>query len=329
MRLVDPLYLILFAILPAMLLLYLRGRTRKPGTIRFSDIGILGRIKPTRSIHARHMLIVLRLVGAGLIIFALARPQSVLVNEEITTEGIDIILALDRSGSMRAEDFKPNNRLTVAKQVIENFIRGRTNDLIGLVVFSGRSYTQCPLTLDYGVLADLLRGVEITTTDDGTAIGMALANCVNRLRKSKAESKVVVLLTDGANNTGKIDPITAAKLAEAMGIRIYTVGAGTQGKAPYPVEDPIFGKRYVWVQSDVDEGMLQEIATITGGRFYRATDEQALADIYDEIDDLEKTEIETKQYTKYTEVFHLFIIAALSLLLLEIILANTRFRKIP
>jgi Ca-activated chloride channel family protein len=259
----------------------------------------------------------------------MARPQSGEKGEEILTEGVDIILAIDVSSSMKAEDFKPKNRLHVAKQVVADFIRGRKNDRLGMVVFAAKSFTQCPLTLDYGILLSFLDQIDIGMIEDGTAIGMALATCVNRLRDSDAKSKVVILLTDGINNRGEIDPITAAKTAKAMGVKIYTIGAGKRGSALYPVDDPIFGRRYVRMPVEIDEETLQEIARLTGGRYYRATDGEALANIYREIGEMEKTEIKTKEYIRYTELFWYFLLPAMVLLGAEIVLANTRFRKIP
>jgi len=262
-------------------------------------------------------------------ILALARPQAGQKEEEIITEGIDIMLTLDTSGSMRAEDFKPKNRLGAAKEVLEEFIKSRRNDRIGLVVFSRYSFTQCPLTLDYGVLLGLLEKIDIGIIEDGTAIGTAITNAVNRLRDSTVKSKIIILLTDGINNAGKIDPLTAAKLAKAIGIKIYTIGAGKPGGALYPVEDPIFGKRYVKMDTEIDEVLLKKIANETGGLYFRANDENGLREIYKTIGKLEKTKIETREYANYQELAEFFILPGLILLMLEIILANTVLRKIP
>ncbi|HDZ13062.1 MAG TPA: VWA domain-containing protein, partial [Bacteroidetes bacterium] len=263
------------------------------------------------------------------VILALARPQSGSTHEEITTEGIDIILAMDISSSMLAEDFKPKNRIEAAKEVAEEFVKGRKNDRIGLVVFAKDSYTQCPLTLDYGILLKFIKDVKIGIIPDGTAIGMALANAVNRLRDSKAKSKVIILLTDGRNNAGELDPVTAAQIARAMGIRIYTIGAGKKGSALYPVQDPFFGKRYVRMPVDIDENLLKQIASITGGKYFRATNTNSLREIYKEIGKMEKTKIHVKEYTKYKELFVGFLLTALIILIIEILLRNTKFRKIP
>jgi len=239
-----------------------------------------------------------------------------------------MILALDVSGSMEAMDFKPKNRLEAAKDVVREFIQDRENDQIGMVVFAGQSYTQCPLTLDYGILLGLLDHLQIGMLEDGTAIGTAIANCANRLRESNAKSKVVILLTDGVNNKGEIDPITAAKAAAAVGVKIYTVGVGTKGQAPFKVKDP-FGTRYVWMKTEIDEESLRKIASITGAQYYRATDERTLKAIYQEIGKLEQTKIRTREYTQYRELCAYLLWPALGLLLLEVGLANTKFRRIP
>jgi len=234
---------------------------------------------------------------------------------------------------MLAEDFhlknKRRNRLYVSKEVVKDFIEWRENDRIGMVVFAGQAYTQCPLTLDYDVLLQFLEKVEIGMVEDGTAIGSAIGVCVNRLKTSKAKSKVVILLTDGRNNAGGIDPLTAAELAKTFGTKIYTVGAGTKGLAPYPVKN-LFGlKTYRSIQIDIDEEGLTEIAKITGGRYFRATDTASLKEVYRQIDSLEKTKMEEAKYTEYSELFTYLLIPAFGILLLEVVLANTRFRRIP
>ena len=329
MRFANTYFLILLLVIPFIVYRYFYVKRVKVGSIRFSDLSALKRLRRSFSLRLRHSLILLRILVIGLLVLAMARPQAGEKGEEILTEGVDIILAIDVSSSMKAEDFKPKNRLHVAKQVVADFIRGRKNDRLGMVVFAAKSFTQCPLTLDYGILLNFLDHVEIGIIEDGTAIGMAIATCVNRLRDSEAKSKVVILLTDGINNRGEIDPITAAKTAEAMDVKIYTVGAGKRGSALYPVDDPIFGRRYVRMPVEIDEETLQEIARITGAKYYRATDAQTLSDIYNEIGEMEKTEIKTKEYIRYTELFWFFLLPALVLLGGEIVLANTRFRKIP
>lgn len=263
---------------------------------------------------------------------ALARPQSGNKTTEVTTEGIDIMLCLDTSGSMQALDFKwdneRQNRLQVVKRVVGNFIKGRTNDRIGMVVFGEAAFTQCPLTLDYGVLLSFLDQVEIGMAGDSTAIGSALGTCVKRLKDLKSKSKVVILLTDGRNNAGSLSPETAAEIATTFSIKTYTVGVGTEGEVPFLV-DSIFGKRYVYQRVDLDEDTLKEIARITGGTYFKATDTKALEAIYNQIDQLEKTKVEVKEYMEYNELFRWFLVPGLACILLEIILANTRFRKIP
>ena len=272
---------------------------------------------------------VLRMAAIFIFVLALARPQAGQKEEEIITQGIDIMLTLDISGSMKAEDFSPQNRLDAAKDVLREFIKSRRNDRIGMVVFSRYSFTQCPLTLDYGALSGLLDKVAIGMIEDGTAIGMAIANAVNRLRDSSVKTRIIILLTDGVNNAGKIDPLTAAKAAKALGIKIYTIGAGKPGGAMYPVEDPVFGKRYVHMDTEIDEELLKKIADGTGGLYFRAKDKEVLMEIYKTIGQLEKTKIETKEYANYTELAGFFILPGFLLILLEIVLANTLFAKIP
>ncbi len=325
----NPQFLVLLLILPVLAVWYWKRQPRRTATLRYSNTGLFHKIKPPSSHKWRHSLFVLRMLALALAIVALARPQAGHTEEEIITEGIDIILTLDISSSMLAEDFRPLNRLEAAKQVAENFIKGRKTDRIGLVVFAGKSFTQCPLTLDYGIVINFLKEVRIGLIEDGTAIGLAIANAVNRLRHSEAKSKVVILLTDGRNNRGEIDPVTAAKVAKAMDVRIYTIGVGTRGQALYPINDPIFGKRYVRMPVDIDEDVLQQVASITGGKYFRATDQESLEKIFEEIDQLEKTKIEVKEYTRYTELFMNWMWAALAVLVLEMVLANTRFRKLP
>lgn len=249
---------------------------------------------------------------------------------ETTTEGVDIILALDVSSSMLAEDFKPKNRLEAAKKVAEEFIQGRQNDRLGMVIFAGESFTQCPLTLDYGVLMTLLQDIKVADQDwDGTAIGMGIINAVNRLRDSKAKSKVIILLTDGVNNRGEVDPITASNIAAAIDVKIYTIGAGSHGTALYPVNDPLLGKRFVPMPVEIDEDVLKQIAANTKARYFRATDTKKLSEIYAEIGELEKTKIEVKEFTRYDEFFHYFLMIGLGLFILEMILTNSIFRKLP
>ena len=264
-----------------------------------------------------------------LLIAALARPSSISSDKEYQTNGVDIIIALDLSGSMLAEDFQPENRVSVAKEEAIKFINGRENDRIGLVVFAKKAFTQCPLTLDYRILTQLISEIHIGMIADGTAIGMGIATAVNRLRDSNAKSKVIILLTDGENNAGNIDPITAAELAKSFGIKVYTIGIGRGGMVPFPVDDPLFGKRYVQANVEIDETTLKRIADITGGLFFRARDTAGLSEIYERINNLEKSEVKVKEYRSYNEMFPLFLIPAFILLLFEIFLRQTIFLKVP
>jgi len=268
------------------------------------------------------------MIALSLLIFAAARPQSGRTKEIVKTEGIDIMLVLDISGSMAAEDFTPDNRLEVAKRVIKDFVGKRKGDRIGLVLFAGKSFTQCPLTVDYEVLNSFLERAHIGQVEDGTAIGMALATATNRLRESKAKSKIIILLTDGVNNAGEVDPATAAKLAAGVGIKVYSVGAGTNGYAPVPVKDPLFGTRLVRMRVEIDEQTLQNVADLTGGEYFRATDTKSLEAIYDRIDEMEKSTVELEHFTEYTEHYRPFALAGLIALCLGMLLESTVLRKV-
>ena len=325
----NPIFLAGLAVIPLLAWDYFRKSQKRKASVRFPSLAIIKRVPSSMAYKARHILLVMRLLAISLLFIAMARPQYGEAIEDVTTNGIDIVLALDISGSMKTMDFKPQNRLVVAKKVIENFVLGRSHDRIGLVVFSGKSFTQCPLTLDYGIVVQFLRRTDFGMVEDGTAIGTAILNATNRLRQSGAKSKIIVLLTDGSNNSGEVDPQTAAKAAKALGIKIYTIGVGKEGDQPMEIDDPMFGKRIVRVRTDVDVPTLQAIANITDGKFYRAQDTKALEDIYSTIDKLEKTEIKTTSYYRYHELFRNLLILALMLLFMEIVLANTRFMKIP
>lgn len=329
MRFANPLFLLLLGVIPLLVWDYFRRAKLREAGIIFSDITIPKSIRPGFRVRHRHLLMIIRMAAVFIFILALARPQAGQKEEEIITEGIDIMLTLDISGSMKAEDFAPQNRLEAAKDVLREFIKSRRNDRIGMVVFSRYSFTQCPLTLDYGALLELVDKVNIGMIEDGTAIGMAITNAVNRLRNSNVKNKIIILLTDGVNNAGKIDPLTAAKAAKAFGIKIYTIGAGKPGGAMYPIEDPVFGKRYVHMDTEIDEALLRSIAGETGGLYFRAEDKEGLREIYKTIGQLEKTKIETKEYANYTELAGFFILPGLILLLFGIVLENTLFRKIP
>ncbi len=323
----NPEFLWLLLLLPA-IGYYLWWRRKKlTVTLQFSSLQIFKNIPQTLRERLRHIPLALRLLAIAVFIVALSRPQSISDKQNISTEGIDIVLELDLSGSMLAEDFNPN-RIEAAKQVASEFIDGRTNDRIGLVVFSAESFTQCPLTTDYPVLKNLLREVNNGMIADGTAIGLAIANGVNRLKDSKAKSKVMILLTDGVNNRGEIDPITAARIAATYGIRIYTVGVGAQGEAPYPVQTQ-FGIRRQLIPVDLDEKGLTQVAEMTGGKYFRATDNRTLKTIYKEIDQLEKTKIEVTAYKRYSELFGEWLLVGLLAVVLEVTLTTTVLRKNP
>ena len=324
----DPALLWLLLCVPALAWWYFGSRRRRSGSLLYSDLSAVRRADTRRGGRWRYVLPVLRLLALAALVVAFARPRAGVTSENILTEGIDIVLVLDISSSMLAEDLEPN-RIQAAKQVAADFVAGRLNDRIGLVVFAGQAFTQVPLTLDYGVLRDLMDELEVGMVEDGTAVGMGLATAVKRLNASAAESKVVVLLTDGRNNRGEIDPLTAAQMAQALGVRVYTIGAGSRGTARVPVDDPVLGRRYATVRVDVDEETLAEVASTTGGRYFRATDTESLASIYQEIDELETTEIEVQNFTRYTELFHIPLAAGLLLLLVEAGLANTLLRKLP
>ena len=323
----NPEFLYLLLIIPVAIIWYWFKNIRNTAEIKISGISKFVANKRDFRVIFRHSLFVLRLAGVIFLIIALARPQTRSSWKNSTTEGIDIVISFDVSGSMLAEDFKPN-RLEAAKKIGVDFISGRQNDRIGLVIFSGESFSQCPLTTDHAVVKNLMMEVKNGMIQDGTAIGMGLANAVNRLKESEAISKVIILLTDGVNNSGSIAPLTAGELAQEFGIRVYTVGIGTKGKAPYPVKTP-FGIQYQYEESDIDEPTLTKIANLTGGKYYRATDNQSLKEIYREIDLLEKSKIDVVEYRKKTESFLPLVLMAGLLFMLEFILRNTIFRSIP
>lgn len=317
----HPGFFWLFIIIPLMIAWYIWREQKSYG--RLSVSAVKGFAIPSKSIipRLRHLGIILRSLSLAALIIALARPQTSLSWQNTTTEGIDIVIASDISGSMLAQDFQPN-RLEAGKNIAIDFIKNRPDDRIGLVIFSGESFTQCPLTIDHDVLINLFKDIKNGMVDDGTAIGMGLATAVNRLKDSEAKSKVVILLTDGSNNMGSIPPITAAEIAKQFNIRVYTVGIGTKGFAPYPVQTP-YGIQYQRMPVDVDEGTLTKIASITGGKYFRATDNEKLKDIYEQIDKMEKAKIDVTQFHKKTEMFLPFALIALLFLVLEFGLKNT------
>jgi Ca-activated chloride channel family protein len=328
-RFADPWYLFLL-LLPLLLLLRRRWVQRNlKGGLTFSQLGLVSQLGASWTTRLYKGLYFLKLIGISVVILAFARPQLGSSEEDILTEGVDIMIAIDISGSMAAEDFRPKNRISVAKQVVQDFVRGRQSDRIGLVVFAAKSFTKCPLTIDYDVLLKQIDDVNLGAIDDGTAIGNGLATAVNRLRLSKAKSRVIILLTDGVNNGGEIDPLTAADIAKSLGIKVYTVGVGREGIAPFPVNDPVFGRRYVDVEVKIDEELLQKISQSTSAKYFRAFDSDSLQKIFKTIDGLEKSKISVKSYTHYNEVFSYFLWPGLAFLVGETLLSHTRFRKLP
>ena len=311
---------------------YAHKKNRKPG-LRFSSGELFKGLGSSLKARLASQLYILRIISLVLIILALARPRSPVADSKIQSEGIDIILAIDCSSSMLAEDFKMNgrrqSRVEVVKDVVRDFIKGRHNDRIGIIAFAARAYTVCPLTLDYGWLLDNLSRVKTGLIEDGTAIGSGIASALNRLKDTQAKGKVIILLTDGRNNTGNISPQTASEAAKALKVKVYTIGAGTKGLAPYPVKDFFGNTVYQSIQIDIDEDVLKDIASQTGARYFRATDTASLREIYQEIDKLEKTSMEEKGYLEYKELFPYLLIPGIGLLFLEIFLTNTVLRKIP
>jgi Ca-activated chloride channel family protein len=323
----NPEYFYLLFVLVPMLAWYI-FRFRKSGaSIRYSSTLGFAQFGKSWKHYMRHLPVFLQMAGVSLLIVALARPQSSSNWENVTTEGIDIVVALDISSSMLARDFQPN-RLEAAKDVATKFIAGRPNDKMGLVVFSGESFTQCPLTTDHAVLINLFKDIESGMIEDGTAIGNGLATSVARLKESNAISRVIILLTDGENNRGEIAPATAAELAKTYGIRVYTIGVGTIGTAPYPVQTP-FGTQLRDMEVKIDEATLQKIADITDGKYFRATDNKSLVQIYEEIDQLEKSKIEVKEYSRKQEEYQRFALFGGLILLAGLFLKITLFRNIP
>jgi Ca-activated chloride channel family protein len=322
----PELFYLLLGLIP-MIVWYILRQKKSKASIQISSIEALRKTPLTWKHALRHVVFVLQLAVLALIITCLAHPQSSDSWQNQTIEGIDIMIALDMSSSMLARDFQPN-RLEAAKTVATEFISGRLYDRIGLVVFSAESFTQCPLTTDRAVLINLFQNLQSGLLEDGTAIGLGLANAVSRLKESEAKSRVIILLTDGENNRGEIAPITAAEIAKTFGIRVYTIGVGTIGMAPYPVQTP-FGVQMRDVEVKIDEKTLQEIANITDGKYFRATNNRTLVEVYKEIDRLERSKIENKEFSKKNEEYRRYAIGALALLLLALILQFAVFRHIP
>jgi Ca-activated chloride channel family protein len=325
----NPKFLLLLAVVPLLVWRYIRNVRRGQGSLRFASTMALESIRPSWTVRFQHLLFACSMLGLTLTIVAMARPQKGTQAEEVLAESVDIVIALDASGSMAAEDFEPRNRFYVAKLVVNKFVEGLRHDRAGLVVFAAKAITRCPLTLDYGALHFVLDGTELGMIEDGTAIGNALATSLNRLRASKAKSKVVILVTDGVNNRGEIQPLDAAEIARTLGVKIYTIGVGSNGTARFPVNDPVYGKVYVDMAVEIDEASLKQISGITGGLYYRSTDRPSLEKIFENIGRLEKTKIQVKTYTHYNERFDDFLAPALVLLFLGTIASFTRFRKLP
>ena len=319
--------LLILLIIPIIILIWNHiKKSKNKSSIEFSNTDSLQSLTSVKT-KLKNIPYYLKLVASSLLVIAIARPQSSTKWEESTTEGIDIIISMDISGSMLAEDLKPN-RLESSKNVAMSFISKRINDRIGLTIFSGESFTQCPLTTDHNVLINLFKDVKSGMIEDGTAIGMGLANAVNRLKESNAISKVVILLTDGVNNSGTIAPLTAAEIAKKFGIRVYTIGIGSEGYAPYPFQTP-FGIQYQDVEVKIDEKTLQDIATITDGKYFRAKNNSTLKKVYEDIDLLEKSKIETIEFNNKSEEFLPFGIASLCFLIVAFLLNITYLKRIP
>ena len=326
MTFANPGYLFLLLLLIPVIGWYIYELRKADASVQIGDTRVLQKQPKSLRVRLLHLPFILRVAAITLLSLALARPQLTNRWSSESTEGIDIMMALDISGTMLAEDLKPN-RLEAAKQVASDFVLARPNDQIGLVVFAGESFTQCPLTIDHAVLVNLFQSVEYGMIEDGTAIGLGLANAVNRMKDSQTKSKVIILLTDGSNNRGDIDPQTAAEIAKTFGIRVYTVGVGSYGQARVPVQTPI-GTQYITMDSEFDETTLQRIAQTTGGQYFRATDNSSLKKIYEQIDQLEKTKLRVREYSKHTENFAPFLYAALLCLLGEILLRYFVLRTI-
>jgi Ca-activated chloride channel family protein len=324
----NPHLLWLLAVILPMAGWYVWRQIKGGATLRLSTTDTFARSHHTLKYYLRHLPFVLRCAAVAVLIVALARPQTTESGAESTTEGIDIVLALDISGSMLARDFQPD-RIAAAKDVAARFINDRRGDRIGLVIFAGESFTQSPLTTDKATLLNLLAKIETGMIEDGTAIGNGLATSINRLRESDAKSKVVILLTDGVNNAGQIAPLTAAEIAKTLDIKVYTVGVGTRGMAPYPMQDMWGNVVMQNVPVEIDEQMLTDIAAMTGGQYFRATDKKTLIDIYDQINRLETTEMETNEFTLYHEQYAAFALWALVLLVVGFLLRALLFRQIP
>jgi Ca-activated chloride channel family protein len=326
----SPWLLVFVLIIPLLVARYfLYKKATQPATIKYSKTSLMHGLPTSWRVRLRPLGFILRMFAITLAIIALARPQFVQGRETIFGEGVEIALALDISGSMESLDFEPNNRLEASKQVISDFVAERQYDKLGLVVFASDAFNQSPLTLDHNMLNRSLDQIELATDlgiEDGTAIGLGLANAANMLANSEAESKVVILLTDGVNNSGQIDPLSAAEAAKALGIKVYTIGAARPGKVPVPVQG---SSQIVYQESTLDEETLMQVADITGGKYFRAEDTEALSEIYNEINAMEKSTVEVQVFNQYTELAAIFLIPAVLIFLIEIFLRNTVFRTNP
>lgn len=321
----HPFFLGLLLLIPLLIWWHFKKQQQNPA-FRLSTTNHVKLVPSTWRVRFRPSMFVLRLLSLAFISIALARPQSSNVTESIDSDGIDIVLSLDISGSMLAEDLKPN-RIEASKKLAEDFVDKRPTDRIGLVIFSGESFTLCPITIDHNVLKEQIENIKSGMLEDGTAIGEGLATAVDRIRRSNGKSKVIILLTDGVNNMGKIGPELALEIAKAYKIRVYTIGVGTKGMAPYPVPTPM-GVQMQMQEVQIDEALLQKISKETGGKYYRATDNRSLAAIYNDIDKLEKTKVEISSYKHYAELFFPFALLAIICLALEMLLRYTVFRSL-
>ncbi|MBQ8221789.1 MAG: VWA domain-containing protein [Bacteroidales bacterium] len=327
MEFASPYFLFGLIIIPLLIVWYIFSCNKQQAYLRFSDTGFFDKLPKSWKSYLRHIVFILEITALSLFITALARPQSSSKNQKINIEGIDIVLAMDISSSMLAADLKPD-RLEASKAVASDFVVGRPGDRMGLVVFSGETFTQVPLTTDHSMMLNMLKDMKCGMLEDGTAIGDGLASAINRLKDSEAISKVVILLTDGDNNAGSIDPTTAAEMAKLYGIRVYTIGAGTRGTAPYPVQTPFGGVKYQQVPVNINEELLQQIADETGGKYFRAETKEKLQQIYDEIDKMERSKIEVNEFKRLHEEFYPLVFWGLLALLLSLILRHTIFKSI-
>ena len=322
----NPKLLWLLLLVPLAIIWYILRHKKQEAPVNFSDLKGMVKLPKTWKAYLRHILFALKMAALSLLIVALARPQSSSTNSTSNIEGIDIVMAMDVSGSMLARDLKPD-RLTAAKNVASDFVKGRPGDRMGLVIFSGETFTQVPLTTDHGVMLNMLAEMKNGLIDDGTAIGDGLATAISRLKDSEAISKVIILLTDGMNNAGSVDPYTAAEIAKLYGIRVYTIGVGTYGTAPYPVQT-MFGTQMQQIKVEIDEKLLATIANSTGGKYFRANNNKKLDEIYQEIDKLERSKIEVTEFRRFHEEFYPLVAWAIALLLLEFLLRKTIFRTL-